>query len=222
MMLVVFGALLLVSVPFPAQATDSNQVDFWCETGVKIEPTDTPFIVPAPPANSAWTLLVLKAATDNHTVANPVVGQAYVHPNGHDISHVILCYEEEVPPSTTTTSTSIPTTTTTELPSTTTTTEPNPTTTTTEPPTTTTTEPPTSTTTTTDPGSSTTTTEPTTTTTEVPPPTYIESGSGGYVEEDHGHETINWIVLILVLVIGMCIGGIAVATANIYWMRDRD
>ncbi len=181
----VFAALALV-IP-TVSATESNQVDFWCEDGMKFEPVSTPYVVPAPPAGATWTLLVLKAGTENQTIAKPVVGQAYSHSNGKDISHVILCYEEEVPPSTTTT-----------------TTEPPPTTTTTEPPVTTTTSmvPPSSTTTTTEPPTTTTTSttqppvtsttappDPTTTTTEVPPPTLIESGDAGYFgEEDDGHE----------------------------------
>ncbi len=194
----VFAALALV-IP-TVSATDSNQVDFWCDDGMKVEPVSTPYVVPAPPAGTTWTLLVLKAGLDNQTIANPVVGQAYSHSNGKDISHVILCYEEEVPPSTTTT---IPTTTTTAPRTTTTTTTEPPlsTTTTTVVITTTSTLPP--------PTSSTSTTtvppDPTTTTTEVPPPTYIESGDAGYIgEADDGHEhedNLGWIAKLLLAVV---------------------
>jgi len=126
-----------------AQADEAtlNQVEDWCEFGgVKLEPVDTPFIVP----EGDWSLLVLKAGSDqsadtpNETFPDPIVGQAYTPSNGKDISHAILCYSPEEP--STTTTTSIPTSTTTTV---------------TTPPTTTST-------------STTTTTEPSTTTTETP------------------------------------------------------
>lgn len=90
-------------------APTPNDVDFWCQQGVKLEPVSTPFVVPPPPGGFTWTLLVLKAGSDesvpqapgpNETFSNPVVGQAYVHHSGKDISHVILC---KVPSTTTTT-----------------------------------------------------------------------------------------------------------------------
>ena len=96
----------------PAVATndisEANKVGYWCEDGIKYEPVETPFIVPAPPAGTTWTLLVLKGGTTNETVDYPVVGQGYSH-SAHDNSHVILCWEE--PSDTTTTSTSAVTTT---------------------------------------------------------------------------------------------------------------
>lgn len=110
------GALLLtLGVALPAFATGSpppntNEVAYWCPNGgVKIDGngSSTTFTVPAPPANiSSWTLLVIKAGSDqsveneNETFPNPVVGQTYSHSSGKVISHVILCYG---PPSSTTT-----------------------------------------------------------------------------------------------------------------------
>ena len=35
------GLLLALVVTGSARAIDSNQVDFWCDTGTKIEPIDT-------------------------------------------------------------------------------------------------------------------------------------------------------------------------------------
>ena len=204
--LLVVGFVLLVGQA--AIGTDSNQVDFWCEDGMKFEPVDTPFIVPEPPPGATWTLLVLKGGTTNETVVNPVVGQAYSH-STKDNSHVILCYEEEVTPSTTTTSTTTSTTTT--APTTTTsTTVPTPTTTTTIPTTTTTSEPPTSTTTV--PPS-------TTSTTEVPPPTYIESGDAGYFDEveegeEHEDEGFDWLFFGMSAIIAGFAGGIAFLTVK--------
>ena len=107
-----------------AQATDSNQVDFWCDEGIKVEPIGTPsFTVPPPPDGFTWTLLVVKSATDNEVFPNPIPGQSYTPSNGHDVSHVILCMEPTTDPTTTTTTD--PTTTTTTDPSTTTTTDPS-------------------------------------------------------------------------------------------------
>ena len=156
-------AAILVALSIPVLATDSNHVDFWCETGVKYEPVDTPFVVPPPPAGQTWTLLVLKAGSgpdQNQEIPNPTVGTGYFWQTGEkDISHAILCYE----PLTTTTTTIVTTTTT--QPEETTTTSPE-TSTTTEPETTTTTT--VAETTTTDPGSTTTTVVETTTTTTPP------------------------------------------------------
>lgn len=104
-----------------------NQVDFWCDQGVKIEPVDTPFIVPDPPAGTTWTLYVEKAGTENLTLVNPTPGQV-IHLSDQDISHVILCYVGVVV--TTTTTTTIVETTTTTPEETTTTTDPSTTTTT--------------------------------------------------------------------------------------------
>jgi hypothetical protein len=221
------GLLLAAGlVAFSSQAAfgtnndQMNQVEDWCEDGMKVEPVSTPYVVPAPPAGATWTLLVLKAGTDNQTIANPVVGQAYSPSNGKDISHVILCYEREVPPSTTTT-----------------TTEPPPTTTTTEPPVTTTTltVPPSSTTTTTEPPITTTTSttqppvtsttvppDPTTTTSEVPPPTLIESGDAGYIdalEEEHDDEGFDWLFFGVASVFALGVGVLAYFVMK--RMRDR-
>ena len=104
--------------------SDENTVEFWCDNGEKFEPVETPFIVPDPPEGTTWTLLVLKAGTENHSISTPTPGSAYSHPSGKEISHVILCYEESgttttvVPPTTTdtTTSTTALSTTTTTVP----------------------------------------------------------------------------------------------------------
>ena len=88
---------------------DANQVGFWCEEGIKVEPVDTPYVVPEPPEGYVWTLLVIKAGTDNETFPNPVVGDGYSATNGHDNSHVILCKESD---ETTTTTTEVGSTTT--------------------------------------------------------------------------------------------------------------
>ena len=216
--LILVGLIVAALVLFVAEValgTDSNQVDFWCETGVKSEPVSTPYVVPSPPAGSTWTLLIIKAGTANDQIPNPVVGQAYSHSSGKDISHVILCYEE-VPTSTTTTTTlPVPTTTTTEPPgstTTTTTTVPGSTTTTS-----TTTPIPSTTTTTTDPPSS-------TTTTEGPPPTYIESGDGGYIEEDHSHEhESDFGSALLGGGLGILFGALIVAALlGLQYLRNRD
>ncbi len=73
-------ALVLLAT-LNAAATDTNQVDHWCETGgIKYEPVDTPFIVPAPPAGQTWTLLILKAGSgpdQNQVIENPTVGVGY-------------------------------------------------------------------------------------------------------------------------------------------------
>jgi hypothetical protein len=156
---VAFAALFTGS----ARAADSNQVEFWCDVGIKVEPIGTPsFTVPPPPDGFTWTLLVVKSATDNEVFPNPIPGQSYTPTNGHDVSHVILCMEPTGDPSTTTTTD----------PSTTTTTDPS-TTTTTDPSTTTTTDP--STTTTTD---SSTTLPGETKTTESPPVGGVNAGGG--------------------------------------------
>ncbi len=160
------GLAVVVLFNGSARATDSNQVDFWCDEGIKM-PIGTPsFTVPPPPDGFTWTLLVVKSATDNQLFPNPIPGQSYTPSNGHDLSYVILCME---PTSTSTTSTTTSSSTTT-----TTTTDPSTTTTTTDPSTTTTTMDP-STTTTTDPS---TTLPGETKTTESPPVGGVNAGGG--------------------------------------------
>jgi hypothetical protein len=119
--LLAFAAILMAACGTPglASSTDSNQVDYWCPAGgVKIDPASTPFVVPAPPEGTVWTLLVLKAGSEqsadpeNEQFPNPVVGQAYSRTDGKSISHVILCHD----PTATTTSTTTTTTTSTTLP----------------------------------------------------------------------------------------------------------
>lgn len=182
----VLGLSVVVVFNGPARATDSNQVDFWCEEGVKIEPIGAPsYTVPQPPDGFTWTLLVIKSATDNEVFPNPVPGHSYTPSNGHDVSHVILCMEPvQVTTTTTTTAPTTtstdPTTTTTAPATTTTTTAPTTTTTTTprtvttlppDPPMTTSTLPP-------DPPPTTSTLPPDTTTTEPPPEGGVSAGGG--------------------------------------------
>lgn len=182
----VLGLSVVVVFNGPARATDSNQVDFWCEEGVKIEPIGTPsYTVPQPPDGFTWTLLVIKSATDNEVFPNPVPGQSYTPSKPHDVSHVILCMEPvQVTTTTTTTApttTSTDPTTTTTAPATTTTTT-APTTTTTTTPTTVTTLPPdppmTTSTLPPDPPPTTSTLPPDTTTTEPPPEGGVSAGGG--------------------------------------------
>ncbi len=123
-MALIVGLFVVLVFDGSARATDSNQVDFWCDEGIKIEPIGTPsFTVPPPPDGFTWTLLVVKSATDNQLFPNPIPGQSYTPSNGHGVSHVILCME---PTSTTTTTSPSTTTTTTDPSTTTTTTEPPP------------------------------------------------------------------------------------------------
>jgi len=138
---------------------DTNKVEYWCPNGgIKYEPVSTPFIVPAPPDGKVWTLLVLKAGSEqggsveeeNQQFPNPVVGQAYSRTDGKGISHAILCYDNTPTTTTMKTTTTLAGTTTTTGGGTTTT-QPSGTTTTTVP----------SGTTTTQPGGTTTTTIPT-------------------------------------------------------------
>ena len=108
--------------------SDENTVDFWCETGVKLEPVDTPFVVPTPPEGTTWTRLVLKVGVEHHDILNPNVGTAYSHPSGKEISHVILCYTIIMDtPSTSTTTPTTSSTTTTDPASTTSSSTPTPT-----------------------------------------------------------------------------------------------
>jgi len=188
----VMGLLLVMPFTGTALATDSNQVDFWCDEGIKIEPIGTPsYTVPPPPDGFRWTLLVVKSATDNETFPNPIPGQSYIPSNGHDVSHVILCME----PIATTTTTSTTTTTIT----TPTTTDPPPTTTPTAPTTTTTTspitDPPPSTTTSThvDPPPITVTIPSGDTTTTEPPPVGGVSAGGGSTAVGGSGAAVLWV-----------------------------
>ena len=193
----VMGLLFVVPFTGTARATDSNQVDFWCDKGTKIEPIGTPsFTVPPPPDGFTWTLLVVKSATDNETFPNPIPGQSYTPSNGHDVSHVILCMEP-IPTTTTTSTTSTTTTTptTTDPPPTTTPTAP----TTDPPPTTTTTThvdpPPPSTTTSThvDPPPITVTIPSGDTTTTEPPPIGGVSAGGGSTAAGGSGAAVLWL-----------------------------
>lgn len=105
--LALIGAILLtLGGVTAASATGSpppntNEVAYWCEGGHGIKYdglTSTSFVVPAPPNGFVWTLLVLKAGSDqsvetgaNETFPNPVVGQSYSHSSGKTLSHAILC-----------------------------------------------------------------------------------------------------------------------------------
>jgi len=183
----VMGLLLVMPFTGIARATESNQVDFWCDEGIKIEPIGTPsYTVPPPPDGFTWTLLVVKSATDNETFPNPIPGQSYTPSNGHDVSHVILC----MGPIATTTTTSTTSTTTTTSP----TTDPpltTSTTTTTSP----TTDPPPTTTTTThaDPPPITVTIPSGDTTTTEPPPVGGVSAGGGSTAFGGSGAAVLWL-----------------------------
>jgi LPXTG-motif cell wall-anchored protein len=85
---------LMSSPAWGQTAPEENDPAFWCgDNGVKFEPVDDPYIVPAPAEGTTWTLIVLKGGTTNETHINPVEGAAYSH-SEHDNSHVILCWEE--------------------------------------------------------------------------------------------------------------------------------
>jgi len=81
---------------------NTNEVAYWCggsDMGVKYDNLNsTSFTVPAPPDGKTWTLLVLKAGSDqsveheNETFTNPEVGESYSHSSGKTLSHAILCY----------------------------------------------------------------------------------------------------------------------------------
>ena len=48
----VLGLSVVVLFNGSARATDSNQVDFWCDEGIKIEPIGAPsYTVPPPPVS---------------------------------------------------------------------------------------------------------------------------------------------------------------------------
>ena len=124
------AALVFLAGMASARAADGNQVEDWCDDGVKFDNlSGASFTVPDPPAGTTWTLLVIKSGTGNQSWANPIPGQTYTPSNGHDVSHAILCYVEGTSTTTTTvtsssTTTTAPTTTTTEAESTTTTSKP--------------------------------------------------------------------------------------------------
>ena len=197
----VMGLLFVMPFTGTARATDSNQVDFWCDKGIKIEPIGTPsYTVPPPPDGFTWTLLVVKSATDNETFPNPIPGQSYTPGNGHDVSHVILCMES-IPTTTTTTTTTIttPTSTTSTTTTTSPTTDPPPTTTPTAPTITTTTspitDPPPTTTTSThvDPPPITVTIPSGDTTTTEPPPVGGVSAGGGSTAVGGSGAAVLWL-----------------------------
>ncbi len=173
----VFGLFVVVLLDGSARATDSNQVDFWCEEGVKIEPVGTAsYTVPQPPGGYTWTLLVIKSATGNEEFPNPIPGRSYTPSNGHDVSFVILCMEAVQPTTTTTSSTTTTTPTTATTVATTTTVSPPTTTVTTLPPD----PPPTTSTLAPDPPPTTSTLppNPSATTTEPPPEGGVSAGGG--------------------------------------------
>ncbi len=127
MVVTLVAALVLLAGNAYGQS-DENTVSFWCDNGEKLEPVDTPFIVPDPPEGTTWTLLVMKAGTENHTIPAPLPGESYAHPNGKEISHVILCYTIIMDtPSTSTTTPTTSSTTTTDPASTTSSSTPTPT-----------------------------------------------------------------------------------------------
>lgn len=186
----VLGLSVVVLFNGSARAIDSNQVDFWCDEGIKIEPIGTPsYTVPPPPNGYTWTLLVLKSATDNEEFPDPIPGQSYTPSNGHDVSHVILCMEPWQPTTTTTTTTTTSPTTITTSSTTTTTTPTTVTTLPPDPPSTTSTLPPDPPATTTPPS----TTPPGDTTTTEPPPEGGVSAGGGATAADGWEAATLWL-----------------------------
>jgi LPXTG-motif cell wall-anchored protein len=95
--------LLLQSTAGANPPPNTNEVAYWCgssDLGVKYDNlTSTSFTVPDPPEGKVWTLLVLKAGSDesvetgaNETFTDPVPGQTYSHSSGKTLSHAILCF----------------------------------------------------------------------------------------------------------------------------------
>jgi hypothetical protein len=157
MALALVAALVVLASIASATEGTGNQVDDWCDAGIKHDNLSGPsFTVPEPPAGTTWTLLVIKSGTENETWVNPTPGQTYTPANGKDVSHAILCYREDT---STTTTTETPSSTTTEAPTTTTTAAE-------------------STTTTSTPESSSSTTSTTGPPTTVPIPVGVDSGLG--------------------------------------------
>ena len=130
-MIAVIGLLVAALIGLavrPAMAggvdPDENHVDHWCPyAGYKWDwdagqlGSKQHYTVPPNHVGHIWTLLVIKAGTQNTVFHNPIPGHIYYPANGKDISHVILC-KELIPEQTTTTS-STTSTTTTEAPTTT-------------------------------------------------------------------------------------------------------
>jgi hypothetical protein len=77
-----------------------NNPTYWSNLGYgdcfKIENPATPFVLGAAPSGTVWSLLVVKAGSDqsvdtpNDVYPNPTPG-TYNHSSGKTISHVILC-----------------------------------------------------------------------------------------------------------------------------------
>lgn len=126
-LLAVLAAVGLFFQPVVAGATPAknpnaelNHPEYYENLGYgtcsKTENPDDPYTLGAPPAGMQWTLLVLKAGSEqsnddwNTMIEDPAPGQ-YVHPSGKDLSHVITCYDSGGGGSTTTTSTTSSTTT---------------------------------------------------------------------------------------------------------------
>jgi hypothetical protein len=121
-MLWMTGALLLAVTGLATAAgaqpdPNTNTVAYWCgseDAGIKIEGPFDSVTVPEPPEGTIWTLLVLKAGSEeggsveeeNEQFPDPVVGETYIRSDGKGISHAILCHEEETPPTTSTSTTS--------------------------------------------------------------------------------------------------------------------
>jgi hypothetical protein len=87
-----------------ATGGNENHTEYWEGQGygvcVKDDKAKTPFVVPAPPEGKYWTVLVLKAGSHqqgeaSEVILDPVVGEAYSHGSGKDISHAILCKKEK-------------------------------------------------------------------------------------------------------------------------------
>lgn len=98
----VLGLGLVAAAGPAAWATppvNTNHEDYWetlpGEVCDKQEPVSTPFVITtAAGAGLVYSKLVLKAASgenENFVINSPQVGVGYTHPNGHNISHIILC-----------------------------------------------------------------------------------------------------------------------------------
>lgn len=84
--------------------TAKNKASYYEDAGygtcVKYDHKVDSFTVPEADSGTEWTLLVLKAgsarsvATVNDEIPNPVTGQTYTHSSGKNISHVIICHDD--------------------------------------------------------------------------------------------------------------------------------
>ena len=68
-------SLLLLFAVAAAQPDQGNQVEDWCDQGIKHDNLSGPsYTVENPPDGTTWTLLVVKSGTDNETFPKPIPG----------------------------------------------------------------------------------------------------------------------------------------------------